>query len=59
MEMSQGNSLYSYLIQKKCLFSKMETRKGGWCQWEGEDIRKGEVGEYGGSSMYSGMKMEQ
>jgi hypothetical protein len=44
MEMSQGDTLYSYL---KCHFSKMENRKvkqvpfGGWHQWEGEEIRKG------------------
>jgi hypothetical protein len=27
MEILQGNSLFSYLIPKKCLFSKTENRK--------------------------------
>jgi hypothetical protein len=53
MEISQGNSLCSYLKETKMSFffsfTKSENRRieqvpawmGGWYQWEGEDIRKG------------------
>jgi hypothetical protein len=50
MEMSQGNSLYSYLKQTKChYFPLQDQRTGGqnrscllgWYQWKGEDVRKG------------------
>jgi hypothetical protein len=47
MELSQRNSLYSYLKQTKMsffFFDKIREQKGGtgWYQWEGEDV--GSVG---------------
>jgi hypothetical protein len=43
MKMSQGNFLWSDLIQTKMSFFKNgeQVLSGGWHQWEGEDIRKG------------------
>jgi hypothetical protein len=58
MEMSQGNSLYSYLKQAKMpffFFTKTENEKVKqvlswyWYQWEGEEhkerVKEGEYGE--------------
>jgi hypothetical protein len=52
MEMSQGNSLHSYLKQTKMsfffFFYKIREQEGGtgpvwrgWYQWEGEEVGKG------------------
>jgi hypothetical protein len=60
MEMSQGNSLYSYLKQKSCHFLQ---------NWRAEHVMSGglvpvccveykermQEGEYGGNTMYSCM----
>jgi hypothetical protein len=62
MEMSQGNTLYSYLKQTKMPFfiQKQRTGKqnrsclGGGYQWEGGGYKeRGSEGEYGANNLYT------
>jgi hypothetical protein len=68
MEMSQGNSLYSYINKEKCYFSFFFIYKyertggqnrsclGGWYQWEGEGCRERVCeGEYVANTVYTCM----
>jgi hypothetical protein len=72
MEMSQGNSLHSYLKQTKCLFLFLQNWKiEGWnrcCRGGGERLilvgggRVGErvwEGEYSLNTVYTCMQMEK
>jgi hypothetical protein len=68
-EMSQGNTLYSYLKQKYLFFfffflnreqeGKTSPVWGAGTSGREEDIRKGYEGEYGRNIMYICMKMKK
>jgi hypothetical protein len=63
MEMSQQNSLYSYIKQTKMSFFNRKVKQvlsRGWYQWEGEGYKERVwEGECGENIMYSCMKMEK